>query len=229
MAAQVGLDMAKWTACIADPSIAQAVKDETAAGQQLGVKGTPALFVNGTALRSYDYATISTAIEAALATASPAASPSASASASVSVARSESVSPNRLGPVLVALAAIGLAISAYLTWTKVSGVPPICGPGGGCETVENSSYSSIFGIPVALLGMGYSATVLVAVLAWWRGGRREGILVAYGLGLVGTLVEVYLVYLELFVIHAICIWCVAYGATVVLGWLGALLAVRRSA
>ena len=38
-------------------------------------------------------------------------------------------------------------------------------------------------------------------------------------GLAGTLFEAYLVYLELFVIHAVCSWCAAYGITVVLGWL----------
>jgi uncharacterized membrane protein len=133
-----------------------------------------------------------------------------------------------LGPALAAAAAIGLAISVYLTWTKLAGVLPICGPGGGCETVENSSYSSVFGVPVALLGIGYSGTVLIAILAWWRGGRREGIVAAYALGLIGVLVEFYLVYLELFVIHAICVWCVAYGTTIVVGWLGALVAVRRT-
>ena len=139
------------------------------------------------------------------------------------------MSSNRIGPLLAAVAAVGIGISVYLTWTKLAGVLPICGPGGGCETVETSSYSSILGIPVALLGIGYSAAVLIAIVAWWRGGRREGLLAAYGLGLVGILVEAYLVYLELFVIHAICLWCVAYGTTIVVGWLGALVAVRRTA
>jgi uncharacterized membrane protein len=138
------------------------------------------------------------------------------------------VSSNRFGPFLAAVAAVGLGISVYLTWTKLAGVLPICGPGGGCETVETSSYSSILGIPVALLGIGYSAAVLAGIVAWWRGGLRQGLLAAYGLGLVGILVEAYLVYLELFVIHAICLWCVAYGTTIVVGWLGALVAVRRT-
>src|ERR1700692_4808241 len=115
---------------------------------------------------------------------------------------------------LAVLAAAGAAISIYLTWTKIAGVAPICGPSGGCETVENSTYSSIAGIPVALFGLGYSAVVLVVWLAWWRTDRTALLLIPYVLGLIGTIVEAYLVFLELFVIHAVCLWCAAYGVTV---------------
>jgi uncharacterized membrane protein len=125
---------------------------------------------------------------------------------------------------LVALA--GLAIALYLTWTKLAGVAPICGPSAGCETVEASPYSAIAGIPVALLGALFSATVVAGVIRWDRTGDRRGLLLAYGLGLAGSLVEAYLVYLELFVIHAICPWCVTYGITVVVGWLLAVRAMR---
>ena len=126
------------------------------------------------------------------------------------------------------LAFVGAAIAIYLTWTKVAGVAPICGPSGGCETVENSIYSSIGGIPVALFGLGYSAVVLATWLAWWRTDRTDLLLIPYVLGLIGTIVEAYLVFLELFVIHAICIWCAAYGVTVVLGWLGGVVVMRQA-
>jgi len=126
------------------------------------------------------------------------------------------------------LAAAGAAIAIYLTWTKVAGVAPICGPSGGCETVENSAYSSIAGIPVALFGLGYSAVVLAAWLAWWRTDRADLLLVPYVLGLIGTIVEAYLVFLELFVIHAVCLWCAAYGVTVVLGWLAGVVVLRQA-
>jgi uncharacterized membrane protein len=63
---------------------------------------------------------------------------------------------------------------------------------------------------------------------WWRRGDRRALLVAYGLGLFGVLFVAYLTYLELFVIHAVCVWCVGYAVTVVVGWLiaGAALRVR---
>ena len=108
--------------------------------------------------------------------------------------------------VLGVLAVVGLLISGYLTWVHYAGVAPVCvGGSGGCETVQTSSYATMLGVPVAALGLvGYSGLLLSALL---RGevGAYLGLLVA----LVGTLFSAYLTYLELFVIHAICEWCVA--------------------
>ena len=78
MAAQAGLDILPWTTCLSDPSISQAVQAETKAGRQAGVSGTPTVMVNGKTLASFDYTTISNAIQAALAAASPSAAASAS-------------------------------------------------------------------------------------------------------------------------------------------------------
>ena len=119
---------------------------------------------------------------------------------------------------LAVIAALGLAIAAYLTWTRLAGIAPPCLPGEGCATVEASPYSAVVGIPVALFGVVYSGAMLVLALTWWAAADRRTALLAYGLSLAGLLVELYLVYLELFVIRAICTWCVAYGLTVVDGF-----------
>ena len=111
--------------------------------------------------------------------------------------------------VLGGIAAVGVAISLYLSANELAGTAPVCLAGGGCETVAASQYSHWFGIPVAYFGVVFS-----------------GVLIA--LGLVGVVLELYLVYLELFVINAICTWCMAYGATVVLGWLALLVVQRRA-
>jgi len=120
--------------------------------------------------------------------------------------------------VLGALAAVGLLISGYLTWVHYAGVAPECvGGSGGCETVQASSYATILGVPVAALGLvGYSGLLLSAFL---RGGDGAylGLLVA----LVGTLFSAYLTYLELFVIHAVCEWCVASATVMVAALIGA--------
>jgi uncharacterized membrane protein len=129
-----------------------------------------------------------------------------------------SAARSSIGLLLALVAALGLVIAAYLTWTKLNGLVPPCLPGGGCATVEASDYSSLGGIPVAAFGVVYSAAMLLLGLACWRDGGRQARLLAYGLGLAGVLVEAYLVYLELFVIHAVCVWCAAYGLTVVLGF-----------
>jgi len=129
---------------------------------------------------------------------------------------------------LPAIAAIGLGISAYLTITKLAGGSPVCGPLQGCETVDASPYSTIAGIPTAAFGLVYSGFVLVATAWWARRGDRRFLLGAYLVGLVGVLLEAYLVYLQLAVIHAVCIWCASYGLTVLAGFLIAVVELRRA-
>jgi uncharacterized membrane protein len=129
---------------------------------------------------------------------------------------------------MAALAAVGLAIAAYLTVTKLSGGLPVCGPVSGCEDVARSEYSAIVGIPTAALGGAFSAVLVVLGLVWTRTGERRALVLAYGLGLFGVIFVGYLTYLELFVIHAVCAWCVTYGLTVVIGWLLAARSLRRT-
>jgi uncharacterized membrane protein len=126
--------------------------------------------------------------------------------------------------ILGALAMVGLLISAYLTWIHYMGVAPVCvGGSGGCETVQTSSYATIFGVPVAVLGLvGYAGLLFSALL---RG--EAGVYLAFLVALVGTLFSAYLTYLELFVIHALCQWCLASAAIMVAALLSASLGVWR--
>ncbi len=130
-------------------------------------------------------------------------------------------------PVMLAIAVIGLAIASYLTLTKLAGGSPICGPLQGCETVDASAYSTILGIPTAAFGIAYSLTLLVATAAWWRSGDRRLLLGAYALSLIGVVMEGYFVYLQVAVIHAVCVWCAGYGLTVVAGFVANVIALRR--
>ena len=126
------------------------------------------------------------------------------------------------------LAAAGLIISLYLGATELAGTTPVCLVGGGCETVAASQYSHWFGIPVAYFGVAFSSVLLALIATWWRTGDGRLLLAGYAQGLVGIVIELYLVYLELFVIGAICTWCVAYGATILLGWLALVVVQRRA-
>lgn len=130
-------------------------------------------------------------------------------------------------PVMLAIAVIGLAIAAYLTITKLAGGSPICGPLQGCETVDASPYSTILGIPTAAFGVAYSLTLIVGTVAWWRSGDRRVLLAAYALSLIGVVMEGYFVYLQVAVIHAVCVWCAGYGLSVVAGFLANIIALRR--
>jgi uncharacterized membrane protein len=106
--------------------------------------------------------------------------------------------------VATVLTLAGIAIAGYLTWVHYEGLSPVCTT-GGCERVQASSYSEIGPIPVALLGLiGY-----VAILASLAVRGDVGRAVTFMLALSGFAFSLYLTYLELFVIDAICQWCVA--------------------
>jgi uncharacterized membrane protein len=106
--------------------------------------------------------------------------------------------------VATVLTLAGIAIAGYLTWVHYEGLSPVCTT-GGCERVQASSYSEIGPIPVALLGLiGY-----VAILASLAVRGDVGRAVTFMLALSGFAFILYLTYLELFVIDAICQWCVA--------------------
>ena len=132
------------------------------------------------------------------------------------------------GPWMVGLALGGLAIALYLTYVKLAGELPACAVLGGCDRVNASIYSEFMGVPVAIFGAIGSTMVAAAAIGWWRRSSRRSLLAAYVLGLASLPVLAYLTYLELFVIHAVCIWCVAYAVTLIAGWLVASLALSRS-
>jgi uncharacterized membrane protein len=109
----------------------------------------------------------------------------------------------RIAAILVTLAGIGVA--GYLTWAHFADQSVICVQGGGCEKVQESSYSEIAGIPVAVLGLASYLTVL-ALLVWDAPVAR---LSAATIAIVGLLFGAYLVVVQLFVIDAVCVWCMA--------------------
>jgi uncharacterized membrane protein len=108
-------------------------------------------------------------------------------------------------------AAIGLVDSLYLIWIKIANDKAYCLQGvGDCWSVNTSKYSEVFGIPIAVFGaLGY-VLILVALLQENRIPflHTNGVLVQFGLTLTGVLYSAYLTYLELFVIKAICPFCV---------------------
>lgn len=115
---------------------------------------------------------------------------------------------NWLYPVM---ASIGLVDSLYLIWIKIANDKAYCLQGvGDCWTVNTSKYSEIFGIPIALFG---AIAYLVILLVFMLENRSQtlrsyGLNILFGLTLIGILYSAYLTYLELFVINAICPFCV---------------------
>ena len=104
-----------------------------------------------------------------------------------------------------AVALAGIAVAGYLTWSHYAGGSVVCPVGGSCEAVQESEYAKLAGIPVAVLGL----TAYIAILglvAWDTPAAR---LAAAALSLTGLLFSIYLLVVQLFVIDAICVWCLA--------------------
>jgi uncharacterized membrane protein len=119
------------------------------------------------------------------------------------------------GLIILVLSALGIVLSGYLTYlyyTKVQAT--FCAAGSGCDTVRESPYSAILGIPVSLFGVvGYlciftSAFLTISYRAKW--------LLLYFLSLAGFVFSAYLTYIELFVIKAVCPYCVTSAIIITL-------------
>lgn len=135
----------------------------------------------------------------------------------------------RMSAALLSLA--GLFISAYLYLYKIGRIGSLACGNGGCETVQLSRWSQIGGVDVALIGvLGYAGLVGLGLASLQPGlaARRWPATLLAILAGFGVLFTLYLTYLELFVIHAICWWCVASGVIIAAIFLVALLDRRRS-
>jgi uncharacterized membrane protein len=131
-----------------------------------------------------------------------------------------------------ALSLIGVFLAAYLYLYKVGRIGSVMCGTGGCETVQFSPWSRFLGIEVSLIGLAGYLGLLALSLATVQGplaGRRWPVRLLAILSGVGVAFAAYLTYLELFVIHAICRWCV--GSAVIISGIFAcaLLGLRYSA
>ena len=124
----------------------------------------------------------------------------------------------RIASALVALA--GLAIAAYLTAIHYADAAPVCAVAHGCATVQQSDYAELAVVPVALLGLGGYIAILVSLV---RDGEAWRTATAF-LALAGFGFSVWLTYVEVVKLDAICIWCV--GSAICMTLLAALSVAR---
>jgi uncharacterized membrane protein len=103
------------------------------------------------------------------------------------------------------VAAFGIGVAGYIAIADAGGGAPACIAGSsGCQTVADSTYSHLLGVNIAVFGIVGYALLLAAALLRGDTARMAG----FGFALVGFGYSVYLTYLELFKIEAICQWCV---------------------
>jgi uncharacterized membrane protein len=132
--------------------------------------------------------------------------------------------------VLALLALLGFLVALYmLAYAMGLTGPVICGI-GNCEAVQSSPYARIGPFPVAFFGLlGYLALLIVSLLGL-QPAFRDSSLVPLALlagGLVGVGFSGYLTYLEAFVIHAWCQWCVSSAIIMALAFVASLPELRR--
>lgn len=108
------------------------------------------------------------------------------------------------------LCVVGLGVAGYLAYVETQQVLAVCGPVGDCNTVQSSSYAVLMGVPVAVWGF----LSYVTVLGLWglqfvsnANLRRWAAWAMLALAAFATAFSIYLTALELFVIHAVCAWC----------------------
>lgn len=132
-------------------------------------------------------------------------------------------------PALI-LSLLGVANAIYLTIIKYANNPQLCIQGvGNCWSVNISRYSELFGIPVALLG---AITFSFLTLAIWLENSKHTwskfiIYFEFGVALFGVMFSAYLTYIELFVINAVCPFCVLSAIIILLIWLRSLVLLLR--
>ncbi len=131
--------------------------------------------------------------------------------------------------VSIGLAILGALVSIYMTIFKITENPGMCLGSGGCSVVNNSIYAEVYGIPVAVIGVGGYLTILASLLLRARSAffDANGTMIVFGLALVGFLFTIYLIYVELALIHALCPFCVTSQVTMTTLFLISLIALAR--
>jgi uncharacterized membrane protein len=121
--------------------------------------------------------------------------------------------------IVAALALAGIFISLYLTLYKLGVIGELSCSIGSCETVNTSRWATFLGLPVAIWGLFFYVDVFVIGVVGTMARFEDSRIISAVLAIeaaIGVLFSAWLTYLELAVIHAICIWCVTSAVVVTL-------------
>jgi uncharacterized membrane protein len=119
---------------------------------------------------------------------------------------------------IVILSILGAIDALYLLIYKLTGNNQMCLGNGGCHNVNFSPYSEIYGIPVSALGLAAYLVIAGVIFLESRFALAEenGPLMVFGISLTGVAFTAYLTYLEFYVIHSVCPFCVASAIIITL-------------
>jgi uncharacterized membrane protein len=128
--------------------------------------------------------------------------------------------------IIAALALGGVGLATYLAMYKLGYIGTLACTVGSCETVNLSRWATLFGIPVAVWGLGFYVVLFGVALLGTTDRFAGATWVSHALLLLtgwGVVFSAWLTYLELFVIHAICMFCVISAILITVTFLVAIL------
>jgi len=129
------------------------------------------------------------------------------------------------------LVVVGLFVSGYLSYVKLTEVPMVCVGGGvfNCEVVQNSVYSRLFGIPIAWLGFAVYITLGVILVLDNRTTflREYGITLFFGINLFAWLFSMWLVYVQFVLLQALCPWCLTHENIITILFIVSVIRLKR--
>ncbi len=124
--------------------------------------------------------------------------------------------------ILIVMSLFGLAaaLEVFASYYYLGQTPPLCTPGGffDCDKVLGSSYSQVFGVPLELFAVAYFVVnlALVYLIAFGSQGLfRAAMRTIFAWRFLGLLLVPYLVIIELFILHAVCIYCTMMHVAIV--------------
>jgi uncharacterized membrane protein len=132
--------------------------------------------------------------------------------------------------VVAAVAFAGVFLATYLTLYKVGMIGQLACGTGQCETVNTSRWSMLLGFPVAEWGLAFYVVLFAVAILGVSDRFADAPWVSttlLGLTTWGVIFSLWLTYLELFVIHAICRWCVTSASLVLIAFGASLLEWRQ--
>ncbi len=127
--------------------------------------------------------------------------------------------------VITVLSFLGFADAAYLTADHYISLPLPCAvSGGGCETVLTSQYATVWSVPVSILGILYYLLILFLAIYIYTSDRplRGAATTILAVTTAGLIASCFFFYLQVAVIHSICLYCLGSALTTVLLFISSL-------
>ena len=126
---------------------------------------------------------------------------------------------------------LALIVTGYMTYIKLVGVPLQCVETGviNCSVVENSAWARVMGIPTAMLGFIAHLIILAILVLETRVKffKDNGVLLLFGVTLFSIIYHSYLIYVSVFILKAICPWCITAASLMLLQLICSSIRLRR--